>query len=130
MEKQSEGPRSANSRICEAAVRLLREYTGRGPTKAKATINGDSVMVLLGDTLTRGERQLVATGKAERVLQLRHDFQLVMRDELTEAVEEALGRKVIAFMSQNHVNPDLAVEVFILEPETAAIGSRPGGDAA
>jgi uncharacterized protein YbcI len=120
METYNEGPRSANSDICDAAVRLLREYTGRGPTKAKATINGDSVMVLLGDTLTRGERQLAVTGKADRVLQLRHDFQMVMRDDLIEAVEEALGRKVIAFMSQNHIDPDLAVEVFILEPETAA----------
>jgi uncharacterized protein YbcI len=119
MEKQNDGPRSANSDICNAAVRLLREYTGRGPTKAKATINGDSVMILLGDTLTRGEQQLVATGKGDRVLQLRHDFQMVMRDELIEAVEHAVGRKVIAFMSQNHIDPDLAAEIFILQPEPA-----------
>lgn len=77
-------------------------------------------MILLGDTLTRGERQLVATGKADRVLQLRHDFQLVMRDELIETVEELIGRKVIAFMSQNHIDPDLAVEVLILQPEGGA----------
>ena len=130
MENQDDGPRSVHSQICDAAVRLLREYTGRGPTKAKATINGDSVMVLLGDTLTRGERQLVATGKGDRVLQLRHDFQMVMRDELVEAVENAVGRKVIAFMSQNHIDPDLAVEIFILQPETAAADSRPGWDLA
>jgi uncharacterized protein YbcI len=120
MQKQSQDPRSVPSQICDTAVRLLREYTGRGPTKAKATINTDSVLIVLGDTLTRGERQLAATGKADRVLQLRHDFQLVMRDELIEAVETALGRKVIAFMSQNHIDPDLAVEVFILQPERPA----------
>jgi uncharacterized protein YbcI len=130
METQNDGPRSVNSQICDAAVRLLREYTGRGPTKAKATINGDSVMILLGDTLTRGERRLVATGKAERVLQLRHEYQLVMRDELVEAVEQATGRKVIAFMSQNHIDPDLAAEIFILHPDDAATDSRPGADAA
>jgi uncharacterized protein YbcI len=130
METQNDGPRSVSSDICDAAVRLLREYTGRGPTKARAMVNGDSVMIVLGDTLTRGERKLVATGKAERVLQLRHDFQLVMRDELVEAVEDAIGRKVIAFMSQNHINPDLAVEIFILEPDDAAADSRAGADAA
>jgi uncharacterized protein YbcI len=119
MEKQDEGARSVSSEICDAVVRLLRDYTGRGPTKAKATINSDSVMVVLGDTLTRGELKLAANGKAERVLQLRHDFQLAMRDELVEAVEAIIGRKVIAFMSQNHLDPDLAVEVFILEPEHA-----------
>ena len=128
MEKQNEGPRSVNSQICDTAVRILRDYTGRGPTQAKATINGDSVMILLGDTLTRGERQLAATGKAERVLQLRHDFQMVMRDELVKAVEDAIGRKVIAFMSQNHIDPDVAVEVFILQPESASADSRAGAD--
>ena len=130
MEKPNEAPRSANSQICDAAVRILREYTGRGPTKSKATINGDSVMILLGDTLTRGERQLALTGKAERVLQLRHDFQMIMRDELTEAVEQATGRKVIAFMSQNHIDPDLAAEIFILQPDGAAADSGSGADVA
>ena len=126
MEKLNADARSVNSQICDAAVRLLREYTGRGPTKARATVNSDSVMIVLGDTLTRGERQLAATGKAERVLQLRHDFQMVMRDELVEIVEKATGRKVIAFMSQNHIDPDLAVEIFILQPDGAAADSSVG----
>jgi hypothetical protein len=34
-------------------------------------------------------------------------------------VERQLHRKVIAFMSQNHIDPDLAVEVFVLEPADA-----------
>ena len=120
MEQRNDGPLSVNSQLCDAAVRLLREYTGRGPTKAKATINGDSVMILLGDTLTKGERRLAETGKAERVLQLRHDYQLTMGDELVAAVEDAMGRKVIAFMSQNHIDPDLAAEIFVLQPNGSA----------
>jgi len=43
-----------------------------------------------------------------------------MRADLIEIVERHLGRKVIAFMSQNHIDPDLAVEVFVLEPGAAA----------
>jgi uncharacterized protein YbcI len=112
-----EGPTSASSAISEAAVRLLREYTGRGPTKSRTTINHDSVMIVLGDTLTKGERKLVERGKEHRVTALRHDFQMVMRDDLIAAVEEHVDRKVIAFMSANHVDPDLAVEVFILAPQ-------------
>jgi hypothetical protein len=38
-----------------------------------------------------------------------------MRDDLVKVIEDALGRKVIAFMSTNHIDPDLAVEV-LLEP--------------
>jgi hypothetical protein len=56
----------------------------------------------------------------DRVIRLRHDYQLVMRNELVEIVERELDRKVIAFMSQNHLDPDLAVEVFVLEPAETA----------
>jgi uncharacterized protein YbcI len=115
MHEQREG-HGPGPMISTAAVQLLHEYTGRGPTKAKTMINGDVVTVLLRDTLTRGERKLVDGGAADRVLQLRHDYQLVMRDDLVEVVEQQLGRKVIAFMSQNHIDPDLGVEVFLLEP--------------
>jgi|SRR5215210_1449922 len=117
MNQQREGPLSVNAAISDAAVRLLSEYTGRGPTRSRTTIDHDSVMIVLGDTLTRGERKLVEGGKAERVLDLRHDFQLTMRHDLVEAVESATKRRVVAFMSQNHIDPDLAVEVFTLEPQ-------------
>jgi hypothetical protein len=43
-----------------------------------------------------------------------------MRDDLVAVVERQLERKVIAFMSQNHVDPDLAVEVCVLEPAEVA----------
>jgi uncharacterized protein YbcI len=117
MNHQREGPLGPNAQISDAAVRLLREYTGRGPTKSRTTIDHDTVVVMLGDTLTKGERKLVESGKESRVLALRHDFQLAMQDDLVEAVETATGRTVIAFMSQNHIGPDLAAEVFALEPE-------------
>jgi uncharacterized protein YbcI len=106
--------------ISTATVQLVLEYTGRGPTKAKTTINDDLVTVLMADTLTTGERKLVETGKPDRVIQLRHDFQLAMRDDLIAIVEDQLERKVVAFMSQNHIDPDLAVEVFVLEPAAEA----------
>jgi uncharacterized protein YbcI len=105
--------------ISTSTVRLLHECTGRGPTKAKTLINDDVVTVVLADTLTKGERTLVDNGRSDRVLQLRHDYQLTMRDDLIAIVERQLERKVIAFMSQNHINPDLAVEVFVLEPAEA-----------
>jgi uncharacterized protein YbcI len=119
MDQQQEGT-GPSAMISTSAVQLLHEYTGRGPTKAKTLINEDVVTVLLADTLTKGERKLVDTGRSERVLQLRHDYQLTMRDDLIRIVERQLHRKVIAFMSQNHIDPDLAVEVFVLEPAEAA----------
>ena len=106
--------------ISTAAVQILHEYTGRGPTQAKTVINDDLVTIVLADTLAQGERTLVDHGLSDRVLQLRHDYQLAMRDDLVALVERQLDRKVIAFMSQNHIDPYLAVEVFILAPVEAA----------
>jgi uncharacterized protein YbcI len=108
-----------NQEINNGAVRVVREYTGRGPTKARSVIDENSVTILLADTLTPGERRLAENGKAETVLKTRHEFQLVMRDDLVKVVEDALDRKVIAFMSDNHIDPDYGVEVFVLEPVTS-----------
>jgi uncharacterized protein YbcI len=118
MDMQHEGVGSSPM-ISTAVVQLLHEYTGRGPTKAKTLINEDLVTIVLADTLTKGEQKLVGNGLADRVLQLRHDYQQTMRGDLVAIVERQLGRRVIAFMSQNHIDPDLAVEVFVLEPAEA-----------
>ena len=105
-----------NQAINNGAVRVVREYTGRGPTKVRSVIDHNSVTILFADTLTPGERRLAEMGRADSVLRTRHDFQLVMRDDLVKVVEDALDRKVLAFMSANHIDPDMAVEVFVLEP--------------
>jgi uncharacterized protein YbcI len=118
MHEQRQG-KPPTAMISTATVQVLHEYTGRGPTKAKTTITDDLVTVLLADTLTQGERKLVESGHSDRVIGLRHDFQLAMRDDLIAVVERQLERRVIAFMSQNHIDPDLAVETFVLEPVAA-----------
>jgi uncharacterized protein YbcI len=108
--------------ISTSAVQLLHEYTGRGPTKARTMIDEDMVTVVLADTLTKGEQKLVDNGRDDRVIQLRHDYQMVMKEDLIGIVERQLNRKVIAFMSQNHIDPDLAVELFVLEPDGGTRG--------
>jgi uncharacterized protein YbcI len=39
-----------------------------------------------------------------------------VREQFCEAVEQRTGRKVIAFMSQVHFDPDMAAEIFVLDP--------------
>jgi uncharacterized protein YbcI len=113
---EQQDTRTPSAMISTSAVQLLHEFTGRGPTKAKTLINEDLVTVVLADTLTKGEQKLVDNGRPDRVIELRHDFQMVMREDLIGIVERQLERKVIAFMSQNHIDPDLAIELFVLEP--------------
>jgi len=113
---------SAAAHISTGIVRVVREYTGRGPTRARTTIDHDMVTVLMGDTLTHGERTLAIDGKGDLVHQVRSSYQQTMSEAMTTVVEGALGREVIAFMSANHLDPDLAVEVFVLQ----AADERPG----
>ncbi len=105
-----------NSAISNAIVHITAEYTGRGPTRARTIINGDWVFVTLVDTLTKGERQLGEHGRESSVRRHRREYQDVMREAFTAEVERLTGRKVVAFMSDNHLDPDVAIEVFMLEP--------------
>jgi uncharacterized protein YbcI len=102
--------------ISNAVVGALASTTGRGPTRAKTTLGENAVFVVLQDTLTRGELNLVQAGESEAVLDLRRRWQRIMRTSCSHEIEQLTGRKVIGFMSDNHIDPDIAVEVFILEP--------------
>lgn len=113
---QSEGGSpSSSAQISNELVHLVREYTGRGPTQAKTTVSGDLAVCIMRDTMTRAERTLVEHGYADRVLASRHHVQRVMREAMTAVVERHLDRRVTAFMSDNHLDPDVAAEVFVLE---------------
>ncbi len=101
--------------ISNTVVRALARTTGRGPTKAKTTLGDNGVFVVLQDSLTRGEQVLADAGEGELVLDLRRRWQSVMRVDISREIEQLTGRKVIGFMSDNHIDPDLAVEVFVLE---------------
>ncbi len=118
MHPPTAGPHAA---ISNAVVRLLAEYTGRGPTKARTYINDDYIAVVLQDTLTKGERSLVRDGRTELVLSTRHAYQQTMREDLVAAVERLTGRTVLAFLSDNHADPDIAVESFVLAPQDGAV---------
>ena len=109
-------PGVVGSAITGAVVSIYREYIGRGPTQAKTTISGDHVAVVLQDTLLKAERTLAATGDRDAIRHIRRRFQDTMGDKLIAAVERETGREVIAFMSDHQVEPDYAVEFFVLAP--------------
>ena len=109
--------------ISNVIVGLMREYTGRGPTKARTTLRENLVVVLLEQTLTKGEQVLVDKGRAENVLALRREYQEAMREEAMRKVAEITGRQVLAMMSANHIDPDLAVELFVLDGPPTNLGA-------
>ncbi|HWD65791.1 MAG TPA: Na-translocating system protein MpsC family protein [Solirubrobacteraceae bacterium] len=114
--KSSRPESSLSARISNLVVAQLHTYTGRGPTKAWTSIDDDLVTVVVRDALTKGERSLVANSRSELVLEMRHAYQKTMGPDLVRGIEELTGRKVQAFMSANHLDPDIAIESFVLEP--------------
>jgi len=102
--------------VTKGMVSLHRRFYGKGPTEAKTYAIDDTVICILHGGFTTVERTLIEEKDVEAVLQVRRSFQRAMERHFTAVVEEALGRKVIAYMSQIHEDPDLAVELFVLEP--------------
>ncbi len=107
--------KQALAAISEALVSLHREYYGKGPTKAKTFLMNDTVLCLLHGGFTVVEKTLIDSGRAEAVHDIRHTFQAAMQDRFTSVVEDATGRKVVAYMSQVHHEPDISAELFVLE---------------
>jgi uncharacterized protein YbcI len=101
--------------ISRAVVHLFSEQTGRGPTKARTTIDADLIVVLLHESMTQAEKTLVQAGKHDEVLRIRRTFQETMQSSLVSAVEELTERTVVSFMSANAIDPDAAAEIFVMD---------------
>ena len=104
--------------ISNTMVRLYKEQFGRGPTKARTHWCGpDLITVVLEDTLTPAERNLVKMGEHQRLRDLRLFFQYATVREFCEPVEQITGRKVRSFQSSIDTEVDgLSIEMFILHP--------------
>jgi uncharacterized protein YbcI len=111
------------SAVGNAIARIHRDRYGRGATTVRTVINREYVVAFLHDIYTPAERTLLEAGKWETVKETRQAFQMAMGPEFSAAVEEIMGRKVIAFMSQVHADPDMAAEIFMLEPANGSDGN-------
>ena len=122
--------------VGNAITRLHREHYGRGATTTRTIYQRNHLVCFLEDIYTPVERTLIEADRSEDVRRTRQVFQDAMSKTFAAAVEEITGRKVIAFMSQVHIDPDLAAEIFVLEPRDSdeagaethgAAGSLDGG---
>ena len=117
-----------NAAITRAVVRIHSQYVGRGPTKAQTFYRGPVVVTVMENAMTKAEQSLVADGELDVVLGMRQKFQRTMREDLVGEIERITGRRVVAFMSDNHVEPDLAAELFFLDaPLNGELGGPDGG---
>ena len=106
--------------LSNAMVALHREYFGRGPGAAKSFVNDEIVVCVLSDIYTAVERTLIGAGQAEHVRRTRALHQEALEGEYKASVEAIMGRPFKAFLSVVHVEPDVALEVFMLGDSAAA----------
>jgi uncharacterized protein YbcI len=110
--------------ISTSIVGILREHYGRGPMKAKTYALDDIIVVVMrGSGFTALEQTIMDSGEPNRVIAMREDFQRVMAERYTKTIEELTGRKVVAFLSQAHVEPDITIEIFFIDGPLAGFGA-------
>lgn len=108
-----------NAAVTREVVRVQNESLGRGPKKAFTFHKGNVLVTVLEEVLTPAERKLAADGDGEAVLNMRRLYQRSMATQLKACVEAITGLQVVAFLSDNHIEPDMAVETFILDQPLA-----------
>src|ERR1700730_14071736 len=104
--------------VTAAMVTLHERYHHRTPVTAKTKMLGDDLVVcVLGGVYTDVEKTMIELQKSTIVQETRSAFQTAMEKRFIDEVERITGRHVLAFISNQHVGPDMEVEVFMLEPE-------------
>ncbi len=112
------------AQISTSIVAILREHYGRGPMKAKTYALDDVILVVMrGTGFTALEQTIMDSGQPGRVVAMREEFQSVMAARYKDTIEELTGRKVAAFLSQAHVEPDITVEMFFVDGPLPGFGS-------
>lgn len=103
---------------------MLREHYGRGPIKAKTYALDDIIVVVMrGSGFTALEQTTVDSGEPERVIAMRGHFQTVMADRYKSVIEKLTGARVVAFLSQAHVDPDITMEIFFVDRTLRSFGA-------
>jgi uncharacterized protein YbcI len=110
--------------ISTSVVAILREHYGRGPMKAKTYALDDIIVVVMrGSGFTPLEQTIMDSGNPDRVVDMRHEFQHMMHRRFTETIERLTERKVLAFLSQAHVDPDITIEIFFVDAPLEGFGA-------
>ena len=107
--------------VTAAMVALHERYHHRTPVTAKTELLGDDLLAcVLGGVYTDVEKTMIELQRSTIVAETRSEFQNAMQDKFINEVERLSGRRVLAFISNSHVGPDLEVELFMLGPPQVA----------
>ena len=111
------------SAVTDAMVAMHERYYNRAPASAKTLLlSGELLVCVLGGVFTDVEKTMIEIQLGAMVHDTRTAFQSAMQHKFIATVERLSGRTVLQFISDNHVGPDMEIELFMLK--------RTGEDAA
>ena len=107
--------------VTDAMVALHLRHYNRPPAAAKTQLlGGDLIACTLTGVYTDVEKTMIELQRQDVVHDTRQEFQTAMQHRFIAAVEGLSGRRVTSFVTSHHVGPDIAIELFLLEPEDLA----------
>ena len=103
--------------VTDAMVALHQRYHHRAPVTAKTQLlGGDLLACVMGGVYTDVEKTMIELQRTPVVQETRSLFQVAMQQKFIDAVERLSGRDVLTFISNQHVGPDMEIELFMLAP--------------
>jgi uncharacterized protein YbcI len=103
--------------VTQAMVAFHERYHHRKPVTAKTLLlGGDLLICVLGGVYTDVEKTMIELQRTPIVHATRSAFQNAMQQRFIATIERLTGRKVLTFMSDHHVGPDIEIELFMLTP--------------
>ena len=112
--------------VTDAMVALHKRYYQRAPVTGKTLLLGGEVLVcVLGGVYTDVEKTMIELQRTAVVQETRSAFQTAMQHKFISAVERLSGRGVVSFISDQHVGPDMEIELFMLKPLNSELDTRP-----
>ena len=94
---------------------LHERYYGREPVNAKSRMMGDDLLAcVLGGVYNDVEKTMIELERSAIVQETRSAFQTAMQQRFIYEVERLSGRRVLAFISNQHIGPDMEIELFVL----------------
>jgi uncharacterized protein YbcI len=112
------------SAVTDAMVEMHQRYHHRAPVTARTQLlGGDLLVSVLGGVYTDVEKTMIEIQRGPIVQETRSAFQSAMQHKFIAAVERLSGREVLAFISNQHVGPDIEIELFMLKPQQPGPGS-------
>ena len=113
--------------VTDELVGLHQRYHHRVPVTAKTLMLGDDLMAcVMSGVYTDVEKTMIELQHTITVQETRSAFQAAMQHKFIDVVERLSGRGVLAFVSNQHVGPDIEIELFMLTTDESSSPVSPG----